>query len=109
MRKFLLICLAQMISLAGTQLTGFGLGIWLFQRTGSATVYGLMALATLAPGLLASPLAGALVDRWSPRVALLVEHAGAGLCSLCLVLLVGSNMLGVGATLCLVALASTFN
>jgi DHA3 family macrolide efflux protein-like MFS transporter len=109
MRKFLLICVAQMVSLAGTQLTGFGLGIWLFQRTGSATIYGFMALATLAPGLMASPLAGALVDRWSPRVALLVGHAGAGLCSLCLVLLVASDMLGVEATLCLVALASTFN
>lgn len=109
MRKLLIVTLAQIVSLLGTQLTGFGLGIWVYQRSGSMTLYGLCALATLGPTLLAMPVAGALVDRWSPRIAMLVGHTGAGLCSLVCVALVAFDALGVESALGLVAAASTFN
>jgi MFS family permease len=109
MRKLLLVTLAQVVSLLGTLLAGFGLGIWVYQRSGSMTLYGLSALATLGPTLLAMPVAGALVDRWSPRVAMVVGHAGAGLCALGGMILVALDALGVGSALGLVAATSIFN
>jgi DHA3 family macrolide efflux protein-like MFS transporter len=90
-RTFLLIWFGQLISLTGTGLTGFALGVWVYQRTGSVTQFALIAIATTLPGILFSPIAGALVDRWDRRWAMFLSDAGASLCtlSMCLLLFVG--------------------
>ena len=90
-RTFLLIWFGQLISLTGTGLTGFALGVWVYQRTGSVTQFALIALATTLPGILFSPIAGALVDRWDRRWAMFLSDAGASACtlSMCLLLLAG--------------------
>lgn len=108
LRTFTLICLADVVSLTGSQLTAFGLGVWVYQQTGSATIYGWVALATLGPGILASPFVGALVDR-STRLTMIAGHAGAGLCSLILAGLVFSHALRVWMAFPLIAIASVFN
>jgi len=108
MRTFLLVCLAQYVSMMGSHLTAFGLGVWLYQRTGSTTINGWVALATLAPALLASPMAGALVDRWSPRTGMLVGHAGAGACLLLIAILYGLDMPELWSILLLLTVASAF-
>ncbi|EPX59033.1 Major facilitator superfamily MFS_1 [Cystobacter fuscus DSM 2262] len=107
-RTFVLVYLTQLISLLGSQLTAFGLGLWVYQRTGSTTAYGAVALATLAPGVLAAPFAGVLVDH-SARKAMLAGHVGAGLCSLALALLVQADAPRLWLILALVALASICN
>ncbi|WP_441293113.1 MFS transporter [Sorangium sp. KYC3313] len=61
----------------GAGLTGFALAVWAYQRTGSATQLAIIAACSVLPGLVLSPVAGPLVDRWSLRTALLVSHAGA--------------------------------
>ena len=71
-RTFLLIWFGQLISLTGTGLTGFALGVWVYQRTGSVTQYALIALATTLPGGSCSPR---LPVRWS------TAGTGAGRCS----------------------------
>jgi hypothetical protein len=108
-RFFLLVCLAQVVSLTGNELTAFGLGVWAYQRTGETAVYGWVALAALGPGILASPIVGVVIDRCSPRGAMLAGHAGAALCTLSIALLVKLEALGTGAVLALVSLASIFN
>ena len=108
MRTFVLVCTGQILSVLGSQLTAFGLGVWSYQRTGSTTAYGLMALATLAPGMLAAPLAGLLVDR-SARAAMIAGHLGAGACTFTLALLVHLGAAPFGAVLALVALTSVCN
>ena len=37
LRKFFRIWFGQVVSMLGTSMTGFALGVWVFQRTGSAT------------------------------------------------------------------------
>src|SRR5262245_1737013 len=103
---FLLVWLGLTVSFTGSQLTGFALGVWLYQRTGSATLNGLVALANVGPTFLASPVAGVLIDRYSRRSALLAAQAGAGACSLAMALLAAFHRLDVGAILLCVALAS---
>ncbi len=65
MRAFLTIWIAQLVSLVGSQLTGFALGVWVYDETRSVTMLALTQIALGAPFVLLSPLAGVLVDRWS--------------------------------------------
>jgi len=59
MKTFLTIWLGQVVSLVGSGLTGFALGVWVFEQTGSATQFALIGLSAVLPRVLLSPLAGA--------------------------------------------------
>jgi MFS family permease len=65
MRVFSVIWFGQLISTLGSGLTGFALGVWVYTETGSTTLFALNMLAYTLPNILISPLAGALVDRWT--------------------------------------------
>ena len=108
MRTFTALWAGQLASLIGNQLTGFSLGVWLFQRTGSATVNALVVAATLVPQFFGAPLIGPLVDRWGRRASLAVGYAGAGCCSAVLALLWWDDALNTPLALGLVGLASLF-
>jgi MFS transporter, DHA3 family, macrolide efflux protein len=92
-RAFMAIWVGDMISVIGTGLTGFSLGVWVFQSTGSATLFALISLCTTLPGILLAPLAGALVDRWDRRKTMLGANIGAALCTLAITLLLWINQL----------------
>ena len=79
LRAFLTIWIAQLVSLIGSQLTGFALGVWVYDQTRSVLMLALTQIAMGAPFVLLSPLAGVLVDRWSRRTAMVVSDLGAGL------------------------------
>ena len=64
MSTFFLIWFGQLVSLLGSGLTGFALGVWVFQQTRSVTEFTLMAFFGMLPFVIFSPIAGALVDRW---------------------------------------------
>ena len=61
LKAFLLILAGQVVYILGSTLSGFALGIWLYQTTGSASNFALTALCSVLPRLLVSPLAGGLV------------------------------------------------
>ena len=79
LRAFLIIWLGQLISLIGSQLTGFALGVWVYDQTHSILFLALTQIANQAPYVLVSPLAGVLADRWNRRTAMLVSDFGSGL------------------------------
>ena len=87
MSVFTLVWVGQVVSLMGTGLTGFGLGVWVYQRTGSITQYALITVCSRLPGIAIVPIAGALIDRWDRRRAMIYGDAGGGLTVLCLALL----------------------
>lgn len=78
MRSFLLIWFGQVVSLIGSGLTGFALGVWTYQQTRSVTHLSLIALSNRLPGIVISPLAGALVDRLDRSWVLILCQLGAG-------------------------------
>lgn len=108
-RTFVIIWLGQSISLIGSGLTGFALGVWVYQRTGSATQFTLIALATALPGIVFSPIAGALVDRWDRKWAMILSDTAAGLCTICLALLFWSSKLEVWHIYIIMAVSSAFS
>jgi DHA3 family macrolide efflux protein-like MFS transporter len=92
---FLIIWAGQFVSLIGSGLTGFVLGLWVLQRTGSVTEFAIISLCTVLPQVLISPVAGALVDRWDRRRTMMLSDAGAGISTMALVILVATDSLAV--------------
>ena len=79
MRTFFVIWSGQLVSTIGSGLTGFALGVWIYQQTGSTALFAIGLLAHAVPNLLVAPFAGALVDRWDRRKAMMFSDAGAGM------------------------------
>lgn len=79
MRTFLVIWVGQLVSLIGSQLTGFAMSVWVYDETRSVLLLALSQIAYSAPFVLLSPLAGVLADRWNRRTAMIVSDFGAGL------------------------------
>lgn len=61
-----------MISSIGGGLTSFGLGVYIFQQTGSAASMALVTLLGFLPTLLLSVPAGALADRYDRRLLMMI-------------------------------------
>jgi MFS family permease len=87
LRRFFIIWFGQLVSLTGSGLTAFALGVWVFQQTGSATSFALIALAGTLPRALFSPVAGALADRYDRRKLMIAADMGAGLSTILLIAL----------------------
>lgn len=87
MRTFFTIWSGQLISLLGSQLTGFALGVWVYAQTQSVMMLALVQVAQQAPYVLLSPLAGVLSDRWNRRTAMIVSDLGCGVAVLAVAVL----------------------
>ncbi|MBW3569777.1 MAG: MFS transporter [Gemmatimonadetes bacterium] len=95
MRTYSAVWFGQMVSMIGTTLTEFGVSVWVYQKTGSATVFAMILLFSVLPGILISPLAGPLVDRWDRRKTMVLADTGAALSTLSMALLLISDRLEV--------------
>ena len=107
-RTFFIVWFGQLVSLVGTSLTGFGLSIFIFQETGSVTQLAAVLFASLVPRLIVGPFAGALVDRWDRRKAMLLSDLGAGIGTLALVALYFTGNLALWNILLAVAVMGLF-
>jgi len=76
MKTFLIIWLGQLISMLGSGLTSFALGVWIFAQTGKATPFALTILFGNLPRILLLPVAGSLADRWNRRWVMILSDTG---------------------------------
>ncbi len=90
-KKFLLLLSGELISAIGSGLTSFGLGVYVFQETGSAAGTALVTLLAFLPTLLLSVPAGILADRYDRRLLMIL---GDGLSALGLVYILVSMLKG---------------
>ncbi len=95
MRTFFVVWGGQLVSLIGTNLTGFALAIYVYQETGSATQLAGILLASQLPQIVVTPFAGALVDRWDRRWAMILSDTGAGIGTMVIALLLGFDRLEI--------------
>ena len=92
-RVFGVVWLGQLASNLGSAMTSFGLAIWVYRETGSATQLALIVLASRLPMLFVSSFVGALVDRWDRRWAMILSDTGAAFGTLVtMVLLITGNL-----------------
>src|SRR5690554_4287353 len=107
-KSFVFIFIAQSISIFGSSLTAFALGVWIYQEVGSTIIYALIAFANVMPMVLLSFFAGTLIDRMNRKKVMLVSQ----LASLCIALLLmglyWQNALEPWHIIALVALNSFF-
>ncbi len=108
MRTFTIVWAGQLVSLVGTNLTAFALGIFVFQQSGSVTQLAIVLLASHLPQIIITPFAGALVDRWDRRKAMILADAGAGLGTLLLVALYLTGSLALWNIAIAVAISGLF-
>ena len=78
-RKFMLLWAGELASSIGGGLTSFGLGIYIFQKTGNASGMALMTLLAFLPGLLLKVPAGVLADRYDRRLLMMIGDGFSGL------------------------------
>lgn len=70
--KFMLLWTGELISSIGGGLTSFGLGVYVFGKTGSAASMALVTLLGFLPTLLLSVPAGVLADRHDRRLLMMI-------------------------------------
>lgn len=70
--RFMLLWAGSMISQIGGGLTSFGLGVYIFNRTGSAAQMALVTLLGFLPTLLLSAPAGVLADMFDRRILMMI-------------------------------------
>jgi DHA3 family macrolide efflux protein-like MFS transporter len=104
---FLTIWAGQLVSLLGSGLSGFALGLWVLQGAGSVTAFALIATCTVLPKILLSPLAGAMADRWDRRTTLLGSELIAAAATLCMAVLLTAGKLEVWHIYVAMSLIST--
>lgn len=93
--RFLLLWAGELVSSVGGGLTSFGLGVYVFQQTGSAANMALITLLAFLPTLLLSVPAGVLADRYDRRLLMMLGDG----CSAVGVLLILICMCRGGASL----------
>ncbi len=106
---FLVLWGGQVISIFGSTLTGFALGVWTFQQTGSVTRFALISFFTLLPGVLLLPLMGVIVDRFDRRQVMIVSDVGAALGTLMIAALLWLERLEIWQIYILLSWISTCN
>ena len=70
--KFMLLWTGEFVSSIGGGLTSFGLGVYVFNQTGSAASMALVTLLAFLPTLLFSVPAGVLADRYDRRLLMMM-------------------------------------
>jgi MFS family permease len=108
MRAFYVIWFGQVVSLLGTGMTRFALTLWAWDLTGEATALALVALFSFAPGVILSPIAGALVDRWNRKLVMMLSDLAAGLATIFMFALSLNGSLEIWHVYVAAAFASAF-
>lgn len=93
--KFMLLWIGELISSIGGGLTSFGLGVYIFQQTGSAAAMALITLLGFLPTLVLSVPAGVLADKYDRRLMMIIGDG----CSAFGVIFILICMLNGGAVL----------
>jgi len=66
-RPFYLLWSGETVALIGASLMEFALGVWVYQKTGSALNFSGVLVAAILPAVLVMPIAGSVVDRFDRR------------------------------------------
>lgn len=109
MRTFLIVWIGQIISIIGSGMTSFALGVWIYQETRQATPFAITVLLGSLPRLLLTPVAGSLADRWNRKRLMILADTGNAVITLVTALLVFSGGLQVWNIYLLAMFGSAFS
>jgi MFS family permease len=81
MHHFLFILIGQVVSIFGSSITSFSLGVWAYQNIGSVAAYTSIFFAGAMGMAIASPFSGVLVDRLDKKKVLILSSVVSALIS----------------------------
>jgi MFS family permease len=70
-RNFSRIWSGQLVSQIGDKFYAIALAVWIVEKTGSPALMATLLIASIVPGLIIGPFAGALVDRWNRKTVMI--------------------------------------
>ena len=108
-RNFLLLWQGNLFSKLGDVLYSIAIGIWVFDRTGSTALMGLMSSISLFIAGFFSPLCGAVVDRKNRRNIIVITDALRGIAMIILGMMAMNGKMEVWMVLAVAALAGFCN
>jgi len=73
MFAFFVVWIGQIVSVLASAMSQFGLTLWMYQQTQSATAMGLMQVFFIVPFLILSPIAGVMVDRYNRKLMMMLS------------------------------------
>ncbi len=92
---FSIVWVGQIISLLGTSMTGFAMTIWAYEKTNAATALAMVGFFFVAPMLIASPFAGAIVDRSNRKLMMMLSDMASGIATVIILILYASGNLQI--------------
>ena len=97
---------SMMLARVAQQMVSLVLVLFALERYGSATVAGAVTFLAIAPGLLCSPIAGALLDRHGRTRLVILDYAVEGLALIVIAALAALDLLPVPVLLVIVVVTS---
>ena len=97
---------SMMLARMAGQMVSLALVLFALDRYGSATIAGLVTFLSIAPGLVFSPISGALLDRHGRTRLVVIDYAVEGLSLVVIATLALANALPVPALLAIVVVTS---
>src|SRR4051794_29879035 len=76
LQAFFMVWNGQFISILGSNVLTFVLGLWVLNETAANADFTLLSFYGALPGIAVLPIAGALTDRWGNRRTMLIADIG---------------------------------
>lgn len=108
MLGFTIVWIGQIVSLLGTSMTGFAMTIWAYEKTNAATALALVGFFFVAPMLIVSPFAGAMVDRFNRKFMMMISDIASGIGSFAILILYTTGHLQIWHLYIIVAFQGIF-
>lgn len=92
-KKFMVVWFGQFVSMLGSGISSFGLSLWIFMMTKSATTFAMTFLVQILPGIIFAPFAGSMADRKQRKhIIVLTDSLDAVLKVILMILLATGSM-----------------
>ncbi len=108
MLKYLIIWFGQVASTIGSSLTSFALSLWIYDESGSVSLFAINLLAYNIPSLIAKPIGGVLADRWHRKWLILGGDTGAAVMTIFVFILTVNGQLHIWHIYLLTASSAVF-
>ncbi|MCQ3938280.1 MAG: MFS transporter [Chloroflexi bacterium] len=109
MKTFFTIWVGQLISMLGSGLTNFALGVWIYDQSKQATPFAVTILLGSLPRILLLPFAGSIADRFNRRIIMIAADTLNALLTLAVFLLLGADRLQLWHIYVIAVLGSIFS
>ncbi|MFE9611846.1 amino acid adenylation domain-containing protein [Streptomyces sp. NPDC006012] len=106
LRAFYTVASGQFLSMLGSSLSMFALGVWAYQRSGRVLDLALVTMLSTLPAVLVTPLGGTVADRVDRRRVMLAADSTSALAMAALATLLAAGRMSLAAVCLIVTITS---